>query len=66
VLAATINFGVWEEVEAFGRTFTPLLLLLPLARANRWSMVPLLALIPRASTLPISETAGIARALLPH
>ena len=66
VLAAVINFSVWEEVEAFGRVFTPLFLLLPLARPNRWSLIPMLALLPRASTYPISETLSAMRAFLPH
>ncbi len=55
-LAAVVNFSVWQEVEAFGRVFTPLFLLLPLARPDVWSALPLLAVIPRASALPISET----------
>jgi hypothetical protein len=66
VLAATIDFSVWEEVEAFGRVFTPLLILLPLEWPVPWSLVPLLALLPRAAVYPLSETAGVFRALLPR
>ena len=66
VLAATVNFSVWQEVEAFGRVFTPLLILLPLEWPAGWSLVPLLAVLPRAAVYPLSETAGVIRALLPH
>jgi hypothetical protein len=66
VLAATINFTVWEEAESFGRVFTPLLILLPLEWPAGWSLVPLLAVLPRAAVYPLSETAGVIRALLPH
>ena len=66
LLAIVINFTVWSEVEAFGRVFTPLFLLLPLAQPRLGSLVPLLALLPRASTLPAAETAGVVRALLRH
>lgn len=66
LLAVTINFSVWEEVESFGRVFTPLLILLPLEWPARWSLVPLLAVLPRAAVYPLSETAGVFRSLLPH
>lgn len=66
VLAATINFTVWVEVEAFGRVFTPLLILLPLEWPAGWSLVPLLAVLPRAAVYPLSESASAIRALLPH
>ncbi|MGO9230792.1 MAG: hypothetical protein ACLQKA_16495 [Bryobacteraceae bacterium] len=66
VFAATINFTVWDEAEAFGRVFTPLLVLLPLAQPDRWSLLPLLAILPRALTYPTSETVGVFRALLRH
>lgn len=62
-LAAVVDFSVWQEAEAFARVFTPLFLLLPLARPDVWSALPLLAVIPRASALPISETIHAVRAL---
>jgi hypothetical protein len=56
VLAAVIDFNVWQEVEGFGRAFTPLLLLLPLAWPSRWALLPVLLMLPRAMVFPLSET----------
>jgi hypothetical protein len=66
VLAAMINFSVWEEVEAFGRVFTPLIILLPLAQPGGRSLLPLLAILPRAAIYPLSETARALRAVITH
>jgi hypothetical protein len=55
-LAATIDLNVWQEVEGFGRAFTPLLILLPMVRSNRLSLLPLLLMLPRAVVFPVSET----------
>ncbi len=64
VLVAVIDFNVWEEVEAFGRAFTPLLILLILARPNLWSALPTLLLLPRALVFPLSETFNACKLLL--
>lgn len=56
LLAAAIDLNVWEEVEAFGRAFTPLLILLALARPNLWSALPTLLMLPRALVFPLSES----------
>jgi hypothetical protein len=63
VLVAVIDFNVWEEVEAFGRAFTPLLILLILARPNLWSAFPTLLLLPRAVVFPLSETVNACKLL---
>lgn len=55
-LAAVIDFSVWQEVEGYGRAFTPLFLLTLLAQPDRWSMLPLLLVLPRALVFPLSET----------
>jgi len=56
LLAAVIDLNVWQEVEGFGRAFTPLLLLLPLAWPMRWQLLPLALILPRALVFPLSET----------
>lgn len=56
LLAATIDFNVWQEVEGFGRAFTPLLLLLPMAWPSRWPLLPALLMLPRALVFPLAET----------
>ncbi len=61
VLAAIVNFSVWEEAEAFGRVFTPLLLLLPLAQPSLRTLLPMAAIIPRAATYPASEMFTVLR-----
>ena len=64
VLAMTVNASVWVEAEAFGRVFSPLLILLPLEQPTLYSLIPLLAILPRTSTYLVSETAGVFRAIL--
>jgi hypothetical protein len=56
LLAAVIDFNVWQEVEGFGRAFTPLLLLLPMAWPSRWALLPTLLMLPRAMVFSLSET----------
>jgi hypothetical protein len=56
LLAVVIDFNVWQEVEGFGRAFTPLLLLLPLASPSRWAVLPMLLLLPRGMAFPFAET----------
>jgi hypothetical protein len=63
VLAASIDFNVWQEVEGFGRAFTPLLILLPFTRRDWISLCPLLFLLPRALVFPFSETMHMFAAL---
>ncbi|MGH9659772.1 MAG: hypothetical protein ACRD96_14580, partial [Bryobacteraceae bacterium] len=49
----------WRDVYAFGRTLTPLLLLLPLASPSRYSVIPWLAVAPRILLQFVSQASRV-------
>jgi hypothetical protein len=59
VLASVIDFNVWQEVEGYGRVFTPLLILLPFVFPEWRALLPVAMMLPRALVFPAAETLKI-------
>jgi hypothetical protein len=68
VFAAFIDSpGAWTEVYAFGRTLTPLVLLLALyglPKRNWIALLPLALIVPRTAIQFAPQAAGVLRGLL--
>jgi hypothetical protein len=67
-LALFLSGGdVWPEAAAFGRNFTPLLLIVAISGIlshNWWRFLPLLLIDPRISVIHFAQAGRIIRAII--